>query len=109
MEWVVVVSITTMEFWAKVNDAMTDEERTAFNEWRDKLWAVGDRIRDESRRATASIAFNSDAGELIRIRLARRHDFPDLSRLGEIEQFAGDIMHQRIVRLPDHRHRDCDR
>jgi hypothetical protein len=66
VEWVVVVSITTMEFWAKVNDAMTDEERTAFNEWRDKLWAVGDRIRDESRRATASIAFNSDAGELMR-------------------------------------------
>lgn len=61
-----IVSITTMEFWAKVNEAMTDEERSAFNEWRYKLWAVGDRIRDESRRQSASIAFNSDAGELMR-------------------------------------------
>jgi hypothetical protein len=63
---VVIVSITTMEFWSKVNGVMTDEERAAFNEWRDKLWAVGDRIRDESLRSSASIAFNSDAGELMR-------------------------------------------
>jgi hypothetical protein len=55
-----------MEFWAKVNEAVTEEERTAFNEWRDKLWSVGDRIRDESLRTNASIAFNSDAGELMR-------------------------------------------
>lgn len=86
VEWVVVVSITTMEFWAKVNDAMTDEERTAFNEWRDKLWAVGDRIRDESRRATASIAFNSDAGELMRAinevpHLRSRFDCPSCGQL----------------------------
>ena len=66
MEWVVIVSITSMDFWSKVNEVMMEEERSAFNEWRDKLWAVGDRIRDESLRSTASIAFNSDAGELMR-------------------------------------------
>ncbi len=66
MEWVVIVSITTMEFWSKVNEVMTEEERAAFNEWRDKLWAVGDRIRDESLRTNASIDFNADAGELMR-------------------------------------------
>lgn len=66
MEWVVIVSITTMEFWSKVNEVMTEEERAAFNEWRDKLWAVGDRIRDESLRTNASIAFNADAGDLMR-------------------------------------------
>lgn len=66
MHEVVIVSITSMDFWSKVNEVMTEEEQSAFNQWRDKLWAVGDRIRDESLRTNASIAFNSDAGELMR-------------------------------------------
>jgi len=54
-----------MEFWAKVNKSMTDEERSAFNEWKSKLWHFADRIRDESRRSSASIAFSFDANVLM--------------------------------------------
>lgn len=54
------------DLWAKLNKIASDEERLAFNAWKDDLWAIGDRIRDESLRYSASIGFRADAGHLMR-------------------------------------------
>lgn len=54
------------DLWAKLNQVASDEERLAFNAWKDSLWAIGDRIRDKSLRYSASIGFKADAGHLMR-------------------------------------------
>jgi hypothetical protein len=42
------------DFWVKVNQVMTPDDRVAYNEWRRLLWLACDRIRDVSRSPSQS-------------------------------------------------------
>jgi len=53
-------------FWFKANLSMTPKQKKAFNEWRQELYDLSDKIRDQSRKEKPSESFTQEAECLVK-------------------------------------------